>query len=132
MTAFPEPTMIARDRFTPDVMALPEMRDGYDERSRMQVGAPATIQGWSDRHAATVIAISKSGKQISVREDRAIRLDSNGLSESQEYRFEPNPNGRERRFSKRADGRFVEVGQPARSGSRCYVGYRDEYRDPSF
>jgi hypothetical protein len=46
---------------------------------------------------------------VEVREDRAIRTDSNGLSESQTYTYEPNPNGERHWFRRRKNGIWEEV-----------------------
>ena len=59
-----------------------------------------TLNYYSDEEAATVIEIDPKGRWIKVQEDKAIRTDSNGMSESQTYEFERNPNGRIHTFYK--------------------------------
>lgn len=59
----------------------------------LKVGDGVTITAYSDRRAATVVSISPSGKTVKVQEDIAIRTDTNGMSESQDYRYERDPNG---------------------------------------
>jgi len=59
-----------------------------------KVGDGATLQCWSDRHACTVIAVSESGKRITLQEDTATRTDNNGRSECQSYTFARNPSGK--------------------------------------
>lgn len=89
------------------------------------VGEGATELMWSDRHAYTVTWVSKSGKTFRARQDKAIRTDSNGWSESQTYRFEPNPNGSE------VTVRWTKRGW-RNKGTGFKLGERDEYCDPSF
>lgn len=60
-------------------------------RFNVKVGDGVTIYLWSDSHAATVIKRTKYS--ITVQQDKAIRTDNNGVSESQEYRYERNPRG---------------------------------------
>lgn len=90
------------------------------------VGMPATILLWTDRHAATVVAVSPSGKTVTVREDRAIRTDRNGLSEIQHYTYTPNPDGALTTF------RLGKRGWRSAGGRGLHLGERAEYRDPSF
>lgn len=103
-----------------------------------EVGMGATILMYSDRHAATVIEIldvrmiSKQPTKIIVQQDRAIRTDSNGQSEAQEYRFEPDANGRKYTFTLRKNGTYVEAGASMRNGTIVRLGERDSYHDYSF
>jgi hypothetical protein len=86
--------------------------------------------GWSDRHPGTVIAVSKSGRRVTIREDSATRTDKNGFSESQTYDITPNPEGRTDTYSLRKKGRWVPVG--LKSGGQVTFGHRAAYLDPSF
>lgn len=90
-----------------------------------EVGMGATYLGWTDREPYTVIAISKSGKTITVQEDIAIRVDNNGMSESQKYEFKPNPLGRTYNL------RLTKKGWSCR-GMQFALGYRSKYYDFSF
>lgn len=90
-----------------------------------QVGMGATLVMWTDTHAYTITRVSKSGKSFWMKQDKAIRIDDNGMSDCQEYRYEPQPEMPEEmvRMTKRGwmhDGMFVRVGQ------------RSEYYDYSF
>lgn len=98
--------------------------------SAVEVGDGATILHWTDRTACTVICVDPKGKWITVQEDKAIRTDSNGMSECQEYRFEANERGSLKTFSLRKNGQWVERGQ--KGGSRLSVGRRSAYHDYSF
>lgn len=102
-----------------------------------ELGMGATILMWTDRHAATVTAIVKRDKHgypemIEIKEDVSHRTDKNGMSESQEYAFEANPEARARLFSLRKNGRWIEVGQAMKGGQAIAIGFRDEYHDYSF
>lgn len=88
------------------------------------VGDGATVLGWSDRHAATVIKVTP--KTVTVREDTAIRTDANGMSEVQRYRYEPNPEGRVHVY------RWTKRGWRSRTGGGVAFGVRREYYDFSF
>lgn len=96
-----------------------------------QVGAGATILLFSDRQGATIVSV-KGKKTVTVKRDKAIRMDQNGMSESQDYRFEYNPQAEDQVFTLRQNGAWVQKGQPMNSGVRLAIGYRDEYYDFTF
>lgn len=90
-----------------------------------EVGMGATILMWSDRHAATIVKVTKT--QVHVKRDKAIRIDKNGVSETQEYRFEPDPDAPVEIF------RWTKKGlRKAGGGAALRIGDRDEYCDPYF
>jgi hypothetical protein len=91
------------------------------------VGEGATVIWYTDRYPATVERLSPSGKTAWLREDRAIRTDHHGMSDSQSYRFEPDPEGRESVAKRQRDGRWKTTG-----GQIVQFGARDRYWDPSF
>jgi len=93
------------------------------------IGMGATICGWTDRYPATVIEISKSGRVIVVQEDTSTRIDSNGMSECQDYTYAPDANGRTKTYSRRKNGRWIQKGT-----KDCYLslGNRRKYHDYSF
>jgi hypothetical protein len=118
-----------------------------DILSRQTAGQPEPVEGmgvtilcWSDRHAGTITNVHHDGKLIWVREDDSRRADRNGMSESQEWEFTPNPKGRLWRFKKNKDGRWFEVQPNPKSGRMCVVkggaclklGVRQRYHDFSF
>ena len=89
------------------------------------VGTGVTMLAWTDRHAGTVVKVTRT--QVHVRRDKATRVDKNGLSESQTYRYEPDAEG------------SVYVFRLTKRGWRCtkmgwglLIGERAEYVDPSF
>jgi hypothetical protein len=75
-----------------------------------KVGDGATILCWSDRHAATVIEVTKNGKCVKVQRDKATRTDNLGMSDSQSYTYAPNPEGSVSVYTLRKNGRWVEAG----------------------
>lgn len=91
-----------------------------------EVGMGATLLMWSDRYPFTVVKVSPSGKTLWAQEDEAVRVDSNGMSDSQAYTFKPNPDARTLRFSLRKSGQWRG---PA---GRLALGYRSRYYDYSF
>ena len=97
-----------------------------------EVGMGGTVCYYSDRAAVTVVEVSRSGKLIRVQKDTATRVDSNGMSECQDYQYSRNPDGATSTFSLRKTGCWVAKGQPARSGTKLYLGTRNSYHDFSF
>jgi hypothetical protein len=115
-----------------------------------EVGMGATQLLWTDRHPYTIIEVSKSGKQFLMRSDKAIRTDDRGyFTESQSYRYEPDPSGHVTLVRLCRDGRWREVSFERRYdvervvpavderrgravGTVVAVGMRKEYRDPHF
>jgi hypothetical protein len=94
-----------------------------------EVGMGCTLCGWTDRHAATIVSISKSGKRIGVQGDKATRTDRNFMSENQSYTYERQPDSAISYFSLRKNGMW----KPVKSSYGCLViGIRDEYYDYSF
>jgi hypothetical protein len=90
------------------------------------VGMPATVCYWTDRHAGTVIKVT--AKTITVQEDTATRVDSNGMSENQDYTYERNPNGRITVFRQNKAGAW----RGANRGPGLVLGHRRSYHDFSF
>lgn len=91
------------------------------------VGMGATVMFYSDRTAATVTKVSTSGKTCWLTEDNAERVDTNGMSEAQSYRFTPNPDGRVWRASLRKNGTWKTS-----NNDGVALGRRDAYHDYSF
>lgn len=96
------------------------------------VGMGATVIFFSDRKAATITKVERDGKLITVQEDKAIRTDKNGQSDSQDYRYEPNPKGQLAQATLRKNGAYVMVGGAMKNGTIVRVGERDEYYDYGF
>lgn len=97
---------------------------------KINLGDGATACYWSDRKAGTIVAISKGGRQVTWQQDKATRVDSNGMSEVQDYTYEADPEGTTKVFSLRKNGRWVVQGDSP-NGLRLCEG-RHEYHDYSF
>lgn len=81
----------------------------------------------SDRYPGTVVKVSKTS--VWVRRDKAVRTDSNGMSEDQAYRFARNEDRELERFTVRKDQ------QVRRAGCKNYATLshgRSAHYDPSF
>jgi hypothetical protein len=90
------------------------------------VGMGATRLMHTDRHAYTVVWVSKSGKTIRVQEDHAKRTDSNGMSESQTYEHTRNTEGIIHTV------RLTKRGWRSKQAGSFALGYRSTYHDFSF
>lgn len=92
------------------------------------IGMGATIQIGSDSYPATVIQVTNNGKRVVVQEDTATRVDANGMSERQDYTYEPNPQGTIHIATLRKDGRYRLTG----GKTPIHIGSRRKYYDYSF
>lgn len=90
-------------------------------------GMGVTILSWTDRSAATVVRVSASGKMIWIQPDAVTRTDTNGMSESQQYSYAPDPDAQVIRASLRKNGAWVTKG-----GQQLRLGERSAYYDYSF
>jgi len=110
--------------------------------NEIRIGMPATVAIGSDRMAATVVGVkfvrTKRGEMVihsmTVREDSAIRIGGEGVSESQSYRFEPNPNGTlwDCKLDANGNWRGRQNVLDKRYSVTVFVGRRDHYWDPTF
>lgn len=93
-----------------------------------QVGMGCTICMYSDRHAATIVRISPSGKTVYVQQDTATVVRGSRYDGTAEYSYEPDPTAPIRAF------RLTKRGWRAggKNGTGLLIGHRDEYYDPSF
>jgi hypothetical protein len=103
-----------------------------------EVGMGVTVLGWTDRYAGTIVAMEGPGI-IHVRLDRAERTDHNGMSESQVYRYTPDPNGTAYTFRMKKGGMWENVTRNPRTnrynklgGYGLRIGERAAYHDFSF
>ena len=116
---------------------------------QIKVGDGATIVGWSDRHAATVVEVSKNGRQVTLQEDKATLLNGATSGEpdalvvtpggfachtegTQRWGLQRDPEGRRMRFSLRKNGAWVMVGESLKGGQRARIGERHHYYDFNF
>lgn len=91
-----------------------------------EIGDGVTILHWTDRTAATVVWVSKTGKTVHIQEDNAKRTDSNGMSECQTYEFTRNTD------AVVMHARLTPKGWKIVKGNRILIGRRDAYYDYSF
>lgn len=54
------------------------------------------------------------------------------MSDSQSYRYEPDPSGATHTFTLRKNGAWVRKGEPMRGGMGILIGHRRHYYDYSF
>lgn len=105
-----------------------------------KVGDGVTFYSWSDRHAGTVVKIVDEKKMIiAITNDKTTRIDKNGMSESQEYKYETQWEGTPRYFKwdvKKSQWRRVEQNEKGRwvlgSQQTISIGSRMAYHDFSF
>ena len=99
-----------------------------------KVGDGATIVMYSDRHACTIIDIAKNGSTITVQQDKATRIDHNGMSDCQEYEYERDLNGEITIFKRTRKYKdcYTDNGRVNDYGCLLGLGYRREYYDFSF
>jgi hypothetical protein len=107
------------------------------------VGMGATVLHWTDRSAVTIVKIETIRKvtYITTQDDNVARKDKNGMSESQDYDYTPNPDGYLRVFKKHPKTGYwkfcilnPDTGRHLQQthGSGLKIGVRDEYYDYSF
>jgi len=95
-----------------------------------EVGQGCTLLYFTDRVPATIIRATP--KLIEVQEDNYERLDTNGMSDTQDYSYTANPKGTVHTFTLRQNGRWVRKGETISNGLRCSIGIRRRYYDYSF
>ena len=88
------------------------------------IGDGCTIIYFSDRVPATVISIF-GNKTFLIQEDSYVRTDDNGSSESQDYKYSENKEGRTYRVSIRKNG----VCRISKQNTLVQVGYRQRFYD---
>jgi hypothetical protein len=103
------------------------------------VGMPATLLSWTDRNPCTVVEVNMAKRYIVVQDDDYKRIDSNGLSESQQYEYTQNPDNCKRIFRKMKNGQWAqhfinpETNRLVKSeGCGLRLGEREKYHDFSF
>lgn len=104
------------------------------------VGMGVTMLGWTDRNPGTIAEVFKVGKTqyIAVQADNYRRIDNNGMSESQEYEYTPNPDAYREIFRIGRNGlweacRLNENGRYVKTGGKgLRIGERERYYDFSF
>jgi len=105
--------------------------EGIGNSLKLEIGMGVTVLSYTDRHPATIISISKSGKSFKAQEDNARRIDDNGMSDSQEWEYSRNDHGQIYEFRMAKNGRFYTKGGQVH-GNGCIIGHREKYFDFSF
>lgn len=96
-----------------------------------EVGMGVTECCWSDRHAYTIVEVV-TDKLIVVQRDKVKRTDQNGMSESQQYSYEADPEGAKVEVTLRKNGKWITKGEGLKNGTGWLIGSRREYHDYSF
>lgn len=100
-----------------------------------EVGMGATELLFSDRHAYTVIEVIDENT-IRVQQDKAIRIDNNGMSDMQDYRYERDTTRWPVTLHRSPDGHWrteqFKVKRKSYPGEVFMLGRRDEHHDYSF
>ena len=101
------------------------------------VGMGATLIMYTDRHAYSVV--SWDGKILGVTQDIISRVDTNGMSDSQDYAYVTDHNATPEYYKKDNKNKWVRIvlnkNTKRWKQHRCgtlKVGFRDEYYDYSF
>lgn len=106
----------------------------------VKVGDGATLLLYSDRNPCTVTKVDekKNYTLVEVQEDSYKRTDSNGMSDSQEYTYSQNPNGRTYLFQIKNNVAQEVVLNPETkrlnkaNSAKIYFGKREKYHDFTF
>jgi len=61
--------------------------EGNQYVPQIEVGTPLTEYMWSDRHAYEVVEVQDQ-EHIKIRQYKAVRIDDNGMSDCQNYKYE--------------------------------------------
>ena len=113
------------------------------------VGMGATVRGYSDAHAATIVYVGKTGALLQVQYDKATLLNGVNSGEPdalkfipggfvghtsgvQRYAFERMPDVARQTFTLRKNGSWVRQGEPMKNGTRLTVGVRSHHYDFNF
>lgn len=99
------------------------------------VGMGASYGAGSDSYPATIIEVSKSGKQLTIQHDEIIVTGewAQGEYEAKTYSTIENPEGATAVYTLRKNGRWILKGQPI-SAWYCAlsIGQRRYRQDPHF
>jgi len=120
--------------------------------SRMVIGEPkpevgmgATILSWTDRNAATIVAVKPPDSkryeyEIELTYDHARCVSGSSFDGTAIYEYEPDPKGGRILYVKKRDtGEWVRARRSPKTGRTVLergaglrIGERNSYRDPSF
>ncbi len=113
-----------------------------------KVGQGATLLGWTDRYAATIVSVTEIGGsklwlyEIEVTRDNTTVVSGSSHDGSAAYSFTSNYAGHREIFRKNKktgfweaayrDSNTLKLRKVSGGGKGIRIGERDEYRDPSF
>jgi hypothetical protein len=92
---------------------------------------PATWNAATDAHPCTVIAVSKSGKSITIQDDDYEVVSGSEHDGTAQYTYTRNPKGLIQGATRRKNGVFRLKGS-CRGYGCVNLGFRRRYYDPSF
>lgn len=96
----------------------------------------ATQLHWTDRTAYFVNSVSKDGKSCTIEMAKAIRIDNNGMSDCQDYKYEREENAVVYNLRFRYGSWYIDHGKDAAyerySKINIKFGYMQAYYDYSF
>ena len=102
------------------------------EKIQPEVGMGGTIQIGSDCYPVTIVDVFPNRKTIIIQNDKSVRTDNNGMSESQEYTYLRNTMAAKEKFTYRKNGYWIRKGSSMSQGSPLFIGHRRRYYDFSF
>jgi hypothetical protein len=114
------------------VVVMPEILDAVADDA-------ATINGWTDRHPATIVR--RTATTLTVQRDRTSQMSKpenveSGLAfasgKGDVVVFMRDADAPLETYTLRSNGRYVRKGEPKSSRASLTIGRRDTYRDPSF
>ena len=95
----------------------------------------ATQLHWTDRIAYFVNSVSKDGKSCTIERAKAVRIDNNGMSDGQEYRYEREENAVVYNLRFRYGSWYIDHGKDAPYGRYSKInikfGYMQSHHDYS-
>lgn len=102
----------------------PDLWEGEGHTAKPKVGMAATYGAGSDSYPGTVIKVSPSGHQITVRADAVEGLSGSFRSDDWRGQFFANPDGTERVYTRRRRKRCAYCGAPSPlDAERCDKQY---------
>lgn len=96
------------------------------------VGDGVTVSIGSDCYPATIIAVSKNLRTVTIQMDNYKPAQGYEYFGNQVYEFTPNPNGVIEVWTFRNHGRYAKKGSKKGSGFCLSLNGRRAYSDPSF
>jgi len=97
-----------------------------------EIGMGVTQRLFSDSYPYTIIDIIDA-KTILIQQDSAIRTDSNGMSDMQDYIYERNQHGPKMLLTKRRDGKWRPKNvRKSKYETVYHLGFRKKYYDFTF